>query len=242
MEALRRNGLWAEAFALESSDRIDEGVALLDAGRALTVACPDYPSRWIEVLGASAPPALWIRGNMPPAPYLAVVGSRKLSSSDWRFASEVGRQAVLLGYTVVSGGAEGADRSAIAGAASVDPRRALEIWPRGIDRGPLRSRNTLSTCEPLAEFSASQAMERNALIYASAAATVIIRARFREGGTWIGASNALRSRLSKLIVQDVPGDLAAQALIAMGSIPLSHPQGLAQAMRSVEHERTLFAG
>ena len=43
---------------------------------------------------------------------VALVGSRELREENWKFAAEVGRQAALQGYVLVSGNARGADRTA----------------------------------------------------------------------------------------------------------------------------------
>ncbi|MCU0316028.1 MAG: hypothetical protein MUC92_05505 [Fimbriimonadaceae bacterium] len=82
----------------------------------------------------------------------------------------------------------------------------VEIWPYGLAWGtrhrpqPAQGVVALSLCCPTSGFSTSQAMERNSLIYALSQVTFVIEPRFRQGGTWHGAVEALRKLRSVLLV------------------------------------------
>ena len=80
-----------------------------------------------------------------------------------------------------------------------------------------------SVCEPYEEFSRGTAMERNALIYASSESSVVIHARLREGGTWHGAIDAHRRKLTRLMVRVDDAEAGNRALIALGAVPLRSP-------------------
>lgn len=105
----------------------------------------------------------------------------------------------------------------------------------------------LSMCPPEMGFSTAAAMERNALIYAGGEATLVAASNFRQGGTWVGATSALRQRMGRvyvldpaclegdsgvpLVAEDGPhkepgGELsrAAYALWALGAGRVSHPE------------------
>ncbi|MEA2553228.1 MAG: hypothetical protein QOJ65_1404 [Fimbriimonadaceae bacterium] len=75
-------------------------------------------------------------------------------------------------------------------------------------------------------------MERNALLYALGDAALIVRAQFKTGGTWHGAIDAHRRRLTRLIVREDPSNPAHRALVALGAVPLSRPEELALALRA----------
>lgn len=139
-EDLRRDGLWAEATALESPCLLEWAVELVSAGGALTAADDSYPQLWLSRLGASAPPAVWISGVLPSLPYVAIVGSREVNKKVFSFARDCGAVARRLGYAVVSGGAKGCDTAAMRGAIGkrreeMDVERTafgVEILPYGL--------------------------------------------------------------------------------------------------------------
>ena len=126
------------------------------------------------------------------------------------------------GCTLVSGGAVGADSVAVGGASlSGDPSRCVVILPYGLEHCVLGGDwCAVSVCEPGAAFSTGQAMERNALIYSFGRRAVVVRPRYREGGTWHGAVDALRRRLGALWVLDSPPDRASRAIVSLGALAL----------------------
>lgn len=73
-------------------------------------------------------------------------------------------------------------------------------------------------------------MERNALIYAAADTSVVVHARLKEGGTWFGAVEAHRRRLTRLIVCDDRSFAGNRGLLALGATPLASPEALASAL------------
>lgn len=242
-DCLRRHGFWSEALILETPGLMAWAEDQCSRGKVLTVASPAYPARWLRLLGSGAPPALWRRGRLYAGSYLGVVGSRLLSAPERAFAAEVGREAVRLGYAVVSGGAVGADRAAVRGArreaelAGIHGQ-TLEILPCGLSNCTMAG-PALSLSPPSEPFTGARAMERNALIYALAEATVVVKARLREGGTWSGATAARRRHGARLLVRDAP-DPAVRALVAMGARLLGCAAGLADALDAWA-EPSLFA-
>lgn len=70
-----------------------------------------YPSQLSDL--GEPPPVLFSSGDIRPAKFAAVVGTRKLSPEAISAAQEMVRQLVLEGYSIVSGGAEGADTVAL---------------------------------------------------------------------------------------------------------------------------------
>lgn len=237
---LRSNGFWAEATALQTPGLLDWAVQRVEKGEVLTLASKAYPMRWLARLGSQAPPALWLSGPMPTAPFLGAVGSRMLRPESGRFARTLGTVCASMGYGLASGGAEGADRLAAQGAQSAGSP-VVEILPFGIARmhSGCHGSARLSVAAPNSPFSAPQAMERNALIYALSEATIVVQARFREGGTWVGAVDAIRRRLTRVVVRDDPADRASRALIALGATPLSEAASIPAVLNRSDAQRVL---
>jgi predicted Rossmann fold nucleotide-binding protein DprA/Smf involved in DNA uptake len=79
----------------------------------------------------------------------------------------------------------------------------------------------VSASAPMAPFTAGQAAERNALLYALGRAAVVVEPRLRTGGSWQGALDALRRRLAVVALPtEAPGPGGA-ALAALGGVWLS---------------------
>ena len=223
---LRECGLYDEAEPVFNSELVAWGLSAVESGRAATVFDVAYPVGWLESLGAGAPPCAWVRGELPLAPAVAVVGSRALCSADRSFACAVARTLMRGGHALVSGGAVGADSVALdAALASGGAGRCVELLPYGMERAaPSPGVCHVSVCEPWADFTTAQAMERNALIYAYGRRAVVVRARLRAGGTWHGAVDALRRRLGAVYVR--PAGPAARALVALGAVPVTGASSL----------------
>ena len=64
-------------------------------------------------------------------------------------------------------------------------------------------------------------MERNKFIYAQSAATAVVRSDYKKGGTWAGATEALRHKWSSVFVWDNDKYEGNRELIKLGGIPLS---------------------
>ncbi len=213
---LSEAGLWEEASCLDDPGVLGWALEQVMAGRVLTVADENYPLAWLDRFGSAAPCVVWRRGEMPGAVPTAIVGSRQVSQAGADFAGACAREIMRLGATVVSGGAEGVDSIARAEALEAgEAARVVEILPHGLMGASDTDFCQLSVCEPWARFTSGQAMERNALIYASSVCAVVVEPRHREGGTWHGAADALRRRLCRVLVLD-DESVGARALIALG--------------------------
>ena len=80
----------------------------------ITRATANYPVILRKRLALDCPGCLWAKGDVSllDTPMVSLVGSRDLNPENEKFAQEVGRQAALQGYTLVSGNARGADKTA----------------------------------------------------------------------------------------------------------------------------------
>lgn len=77
----------------------------------------------------------------------------------------------------------------------------------------------LSLMPPFGTFNVRAAMERNALIYAGADHTVVVSPKYKTGGTWHGACDALRRRLSPVILAR-EDSVSTRALMGLGAVEM----------------------
>ena len=165
----------------------------------LTRVSPEYPARIRTALGLDSPGCLWAKGDIGllDTPCIALVGSRDLLPENRAFAKEVGRQAALQGYTLVSGNARGADTAA--------QQACLEVGGNVIsvvaDR--LQSHTAREHVLYLAEegydmaFSPQRALSRNRVIHALAPKTFVAQSGL-TGGTWDGTARNLQHRFGNV--------------------------------------------
>lgn len=150
----------------------------------------------LDALGAAAPACLWVRGSSDLAGALqravAVIGARASSGYGEHVAAGLASGLALRGWTVVSGGAYGIDavahRAALAG-----PGRTVAVLAGGVDR-PYPAGNArllqavieaggsvVAEVPPGSVPSRSRFLQRNRLIAAAGAATVVVEAAWRSG-------------------------------------------------------------
>ena len=180
-----------------------------------------FPQRLREQLGARCPAALFCRGDLRllQRPCISVVGSRHLASPGAQFAAQAGRLAARERFTLCSGDAMGADRTAqeacLRGGGSVLIFPATELV-----YCPARE-NVLYAAEGGFElgFSAQRALGRNRFIHAMGEKTLVAQTGFGKGGTWSGSLDNLQHEYSPLFVFD-DGSEGARALCARGATPV----------------------
>ena len=184
----------------------------------LTRVTEGYPLSVRRRLGLDAPGCLWYKGDVSllARPKIALVGSRLLRAANEAFAREVGRQAALQGYTLVSGNAVGADMTAqeacLAAGGTVICVLATELEQHREREGVLY----------LAEdgfdqpFSAQRALSRNRVIHSLGEKTLAAQSSLEKGGTWDGCVRNLRFNWSPVFCFG-DGSEAAARLEQMGA-------------------------
>ena len=180
-----------------------------------------FPQRLREQLGARCPAALFCRGDLRllQRPCISVVGSRHLASPGAQFAAQAGRLAAREGFTLCSGDAMGADRTAQE--ACLSNGGSVLIFPATeLVYCPVRE-NVLYAAEGGFElgFSAQRALGRNRFIHAMGEKTLVAQIGFGKGGTWSGSLDNLQHEYSPLFVFD-DGSEGARALCARGATPV----------------------
>lgn len=159
---------------------------------------PDWPAALAD-LGLFQPVGLWGRGDrrhlgFPTARSVAVVGSRDCSTYGEQVALDLAGALASRGWTVVSGGAHGIDRAAHAAALATGTARppTVSVMACGIDRlYPAANQDLLRRVEATGLLLAEAApgctpsryrfLQRNRIIAALSAGTVVAEARWRSG-------------------------------------------------------------
>ncbi|MFN0026965.1 MAG: DNA-processing protein DprA [Acidimicrobiales bacterium] len=227
---------WAERIAalVDRATAVAFELERLEAS-GLSVLNPfdaQYPPAFVARLGVRAPPLLYVAGapGLLNRAGLGAVGSRDVSFEGGQVAIEVGRRAVGMGVSLVSGGARGVDRLAMN--AALDAGGTVVAMLAGslaatVAKPELRRalrRGVTVLCSPYGSdvaFSAGNALGRNKLIYAQSLRTVVVACESARGGTWAGATEALRGEFGPVSVWRGPGEGDGNAgLEAMGATPI----------------------
>jgi predicted Rossmann fold nucleotide-binding protein DprA/Smf involved in DNA uptake len=170
-----------------------------------------FPSRLSSRLGSSCPAFLLLvgAGIWVDSGGLGVVGSRDVAEAGIEVARDAAAAAARRGEVVVSGLARGVDQVAMSAALDSGglvtgvPSEGLSKVSRSaeIRRHVLDERLCLvSPYGPNSPFSAGNAMARNKLIYALSDRTLVIASDKDRGGTWAGATEAIRRHFGSVAV------------------------------------------
>jgi len=193
----------------------------------------DYPLRYRERLKESAPLVLFYAGEkaLLGQPGIAVVGSRHLDFAGQKCAAFVGNACGISGQVLYSGGAKGVDT--ISMDAALDARgTAVAVLADSLEKG-IRTRQgalrrgdlcLVTPYSPNAGFSVGTAMGRNRLIYTLADYAIIVARDAEPGGTWAGATDALKNHwLSVFVLEHAAMPEGNKLLLQKGALPFPHP-------------------
>jgi predicted Rossmann fold nucleotide-binding protein DprA/Smf involved in DNA uptake len=246
------------AVATKDAERV---ASLFDRGVGLAIALEklahsgiwtlagvddDYPQHLRERLGDHAPVILHGVGDcgLLEAEGVGVVGSRNVTEAGSHAALEIAHSAVKLGLHVVSGAARGVDQSAMNGAFEVDGivigvlADSLEraVARRATRRGVLNRQICLITpYSPSTPFLVGNAMGRNKIIYGLSRYTIVV-ASDTSGGTWNGATEALKNGFGRVASWSGAGSGAGNnALMELGAAELTDVDGLEQLLCGAEN-------
>lgn len=178
-----------------------------------------YPDCLRRILGTDAPGALWAKGNAEfiQTPMISLVGSRELRQENYAFACELGKQAALQGFTLVSGNARGADRAA-QDACLAHGGRVISIVADELASHAVQE-NVLYLSEEGYElsFSAQRALQRNRVIHCLGEKVFVAQSRVGKGGTWSGTLMNLRKNWRPVFCF-ADGSTAANEMEQMGAV------------------------
>lgn len=207
----------------------------------ITRVSPLYPRILRQRLGEDAPGCLWAKGDLRilGTPMISLVGSRDLNPKNLEFAREAGRQAALQGYTLVSGNARGADRTA-QDACLAAGGKVVSIVADSLEKRSVRENVLYLSEEDFdAEFSSLRALSRNRCIHSLGEKVLVAQSSYQHGGTWDGTVKNLRFRWSDVFCF-ADGSPAAELLCQMGANPVA-PEELSD-LRSLAGTEDNFLG
>jgi len=195
----------ARAFGFSLDQAEQSGI------RVVVPVDEDYPRRLRDRLGRAAPALLYVVGDpaLLSTGLLGIVGSRNVAEAGAEVARRAAQAAAANTFGVVSGAARGVDQVAMeavlaaGGTAAGVCADSLSRAARNRTYRQAAIAGQLCLCSPYrptAGFTAATAMARNKIIYALARATLVIAADADKGGTWFGATEALRQRTGAVLV------------------------------------------
>jgi len=207
----------------------------------VTVDDAGYPPGLREL--SPPPPVLYIRGEVPAEPGIAIVGSRRADAYGREAADLFARTLAAAGVTVASGFAQGIDAAAHRSALAAPGGRTVAVlgcglgvdYPRGHDRlaEEIAARGALVTEFPCGLIPRAWHFPlRNRSLAAMTAGTLVVQAALRSGSL-ITARHALDLGRD---VWAVPGrifdegSLGANSLIREGAHLAQHPADLLETL------------
>lgn len=168
------------------------------SSRVLVPGDPTYPTLLLDLVATDRsgarvpPPPIYVRGEIPDVPSVAVVGTRDASEGALTFARELARCLAREGVCVWSGGALGVDSAAHEGALEgggltvavmggglsfLYPRENIPLFDRIVAAGGAIAARVADDVNPLpARF-----LQRNVVIAAATRVTVLIEAGVKSG-------------------------------------------------------------
>lgn len=208
----------------------------------LTRVTEAYPAEIRRKLGLDSPGCLWAKGDIRilERPAVSLVGSRELLPQNERFAREVGRQAALQGYVLVSGNARGADKTAQQ--AALDAGGQVVSIVADTLSGHREKENVLYLSEDGFDlpFSIQRAISRNRCIHCMGQFAFVAQSGYQTGGTWDGTVKNLRFGWSPVYCY-ADGSPAMELLTRMGAESIHLPQ-LFDFMKLPKPAVSLFEG
>lgn len=177
----------------------------------ITFISKDYPVLLRRELKNKKPPVLFYAGDISLANKMGigVVGSRQITDEGMQFTKGLVEKAVNEKLVIYSGGAKGVDVTSqtvalnCGGAVVAYIADALiqKIKKNDIAKSIAEGKLLLiSDLKPDVGFSAGRAMNRNKFIYASAMGTFVVESDYNKGGTWNGATEAIKNKWGKVFV------------------------------------------
>lgn len=195
----------------------------------VTEISKDYPIMLKRELKKKKPSILFYAGDLMLAKKvgIGVVGSRNVSADGIDFTKELVLKASREKLIIYSGGAKGVDTTSETVALNAGGAVVSYIADSLVSKikKPAVASNIakgamllLSDQKPDAGFSVARAMNRNKFIYASAYGTFVVESDYDKGGTWTGATEAMKNKWGRVFVNEnaLEGN---KKLIELGGIP-----------------------
>lgn len=223
---------------LQRSNKIKSALSKLYKKKIQFVTFQDefYPSNLLTKLGNNAEPMFYYTGDLTiqKHKFVGYAGARDIDTVDRDWIFKMIKLNMIKKFNIVSGGARGTDSIAVLSglknglfaieflAGSIEERMHDSRLSTYLEKGKLLLFTTVSPFKKLnrQEYIIS-ALNRNQFIYAFSSATVVVKAKPNKGGSWAGATHALKHNHCKVYVWDQKKYLGNQKLIEKGATGLS---------------------
>ncbi|UCJ13785.1 MAG: DNA-protecting protein DprA [Phormidium sp. PBR-2020] len=213
----------------------------------------NYPQQLKQNLQHRCPPVLYGVGEVSHLSQggVAIVGSRHVNEEELDYTNYLALTCAKENLAVISGGAKGIDEQAMrscleAGGVSIGVL-ANSLTKAALSRHYRQSLYDkklvmISPYDPDAGFAIGTAMGRNKNIYALADYAVVIHSDLDKGGTWSGATEALKTipRLPIFVRYEEPVPQGNLGLKQQGALALPTPPWL-PSLREALMRETLIA-
>ena len=219
-------------LAMRLDDLYEKGIAVI------TLLDDGYPHRLRERLGTAAPPVLYCAGDLTilAEDGIGMVGSRDVGPDGAEITRKAAHQVAGHGLSLVSGGAKGVDQISMAAAFEAGGN-VIGVLADSLERAISRSDNRQALLEgraclctpyqPNARFTTGTAMGRNKIIYGLSRATLVIASAKDSGGTWAGATEALKKGYGTVAVWMGAGaGPGNQPLVDLGGTAVDEPEAV----------------
>ena len=224
MERIKRLLSRGGTLAFKLNDLEGKGIGIV------TQFDRDYPVLMKRKLKKKTPPVLFYCGDIGLAKKIGigVAGSRNVDEAGIRFTQKLVEKAAAERLVVYSGGAKGVDgvaeRAAVeSGSAAVSfvAESMLSKISKKVILDAIIGKKCLllSDVKPDAGFSAARAMNRNKYIYTSSYGTFVVASDYKKGGTWAGATEAMKNEWTRVLVWNHREYEGNDRLIEKGAIP-----------------------
>lgn len=190
----------------------------------LTRRSTQYPRALIAAMGDHAPSVLWLWGDRSILDHqkVALVGSRDAEADSINFAASVGLAAAKQGYTLISGGARGADRAGQEACLQAGGSVIVVLPDSLLDKYRPR-KGLLYICEDSYDmaFSSQRALSRNHIIHSLGLCTFVAQCGF-SGGTWSGTIANLKRNFMPVYAYE--GCRSLHLLQDLGATAIGHSE------------------
>jgi DNA processing protein len=202
---------------------------------------PEYPPLLREI--HEAPLALYVRGELPPAPTLTVVGTRNATPEGKIISRNFGHELATAGFAIVSGLAFGIDAAAHEGCLETAAGKTIAVLARGADKFYPREHENLgwrileNGGAILSEYPPGEPpypdrfIERNRIISGLSRGTIVIECPERSGSL-ATANLALEQNRDVFVVPGPithPNFFESHRLIRQGATLVTKPEHILEA-------------
>ncbi len=221
------------------ADKISDEINRLAESKIyiITRKSEQYPKRILKAMGKNAPVLFYYCGDIGIINNkytIAVIGSRTATDQENTYARKHSKMSVQNGATIISGGAKGIDTIAKEAALKAGGKvvtfvsdSMTKYIKSNADHILWDKLLVMSAFHPEIRFWGYNALERNKYIYAASDYAVVVSSGDETGGSYKGAAECLKSKLTKLYVKnDDSAPIGNKKLIELGGLPLNE-----------EHER-----